>query len=93
MSCPKFESCAAPICPHDGDYPLRSYLDGEPVCFYMMEYVKPNGEANLRGAIGGIDAQAIAEATKSPKCSYGPIRRRLERASRTPSRLGVCDAE
>lgn len=89
MSCPKFDSCSAPICPLDRDYQSRLYLDGEPVCFYMMEYVKPSGEANLRGAIGGIDTQLIAEATLSPKCSYGPIKKRLERASRTPSRLGA----
>lgn len=87
--CPKFETCSAPICPLDCDYKLRSYLDGEPVCFYMMEFVKPNGEAIIRGVIGSINTKLVAQAIQSPKCSYGLIQKRLKRASRTPSRLGV----
>lgn len=87
MICNKFESCSAPICPLEADFELRPYLNGEPVCFYMSEYVKPNSESTLIATIGIEATKAVSSALLSHKCSHGAIYRRLKRASTTPSRL------
>ena len=87
MICKKFESCSAPICPLEADFELRPYLNGEPVCFYMSEYVKPNSESILIATIGIEATKAVSNALLSNKCSHGAIYRRLKRASTTPSRL------
>ena len=49
-SCPKYEKCSANICPLDRDWPLRTHLKGESICFYLREYVKQGAIARLRGA-------------------------------------------
>lgn len=93
MSCPRFESCNAPICPLDADCRQRTYLDGEPVCAFMLESVKPLGRLKIQGAIGGEGAGLVGEAVEWAFLSHSPIRKRLQRASRTPSRLGGGNGE
>jgi len=87
--CPKFSKCSAPVCPLDANMVEATHLNGEPVCFYLSEYAKPDNEANLRDAIRGSLYEVIEGAFPVAIDTYGPLRRRLERASRTPSRLGV----
>jgi hypothetical protein len=88
MRCPKFDSCSAPICPFDPERDKRTYLKGEPVCMYMLEYVKPGGVEKIRGTIGGKGATAIGRATQGVEERWKPLFRRLCIASQTPSRLG-----
>lgn len=33
--CPKFIACSSPLCPLDPDLGQRTYLKGEPICFYV----------------------------------------------------------
>lgn len=40
--CPKFVQCSAPVCPLNGPMHKQGYYDGEPICFYVREYVKGN---------------------------------------------------
>ncbi len=63
--CPKFEGCPAPICPLDPDWKLRVYRKGEPICFYLLEYVKPDAEAQSQGSIG-VQIYATIESTSTP---------------------------
>lgn len=86
--CARFDSCNAPICPLDPDYHTRTHNDGEAICFYMSEAVKPHGEECLRRAIGGKATEAVGCAVEWAKLSHGPIKKRLHRASNTASRLG-----
>lgn len=39
QDCPRYESCSAPMCPLTAG---GSYLDGEPLCFYVREHAKDN---------------------------------------------------
>src|SRR5690554_1712959 len=89
MSCPRFDSCNAPICPMDPHQKQRVYLSGEAVCLFMLEHVKPDGEAKIKATIGGDAAEVVGQAVEWAKCTYGPMQKRLNRASRTPSRLSV----
>jgi len=51
-----------------------------------MESQKPGAIQRLRGAMELKIYSAILIVTAQVKCSYGPLRRRLERAAQTPSR-------
>ena len=86
--CPKWISCGAPICPADEEYLSRVHIAGEKICFYLNEYVKPHGKANLRGCMAEEHYQVIAEAHPKIIDRYAPISKALQRAANTPSRLG-----
>jgi hypothetical protein len=86
--CDKFPHCSANICPLDPEWEYRTYKKGEPVCYYMLEAVKPGAESRLRGTIEGITYQAIGIVIQPMKCRYGPLKNRLERAKQTNSRMG-----
>jgi hypothetical protein len=85
-SCRKFKSCNAPQCPLDQGSLTSTYIHGEPVCFWLTEYSKGNHH-ELEAAMGGIPLEVISGAYEGVYDTYGSIRNRLERASRTPSRL------
>jgi hypothetical protein len=84
--CPKYKSCNAPICPLDPGCFNRIYLKGEPMCFYMMEAQKPKARCRLKGVMEGEIYRAICIVIEPLKCTYGPLRKRLQRAKHTPSR-------
>ena len=86
--CPKFQSCSANICPLDPDWQKRIYLKGEPVCFYMLEAQKKGARCRFRGTIEGEIYRAICIVVEPMICAYEPLRKRLERAKRTKSRMG-----
>jgi len=86
-SCPKYEKCSANICPLDRDWKLRNHLNGEPTCFYLREYVKRGGIARLRGCIPKEMLEQIAEVLPEIKSRYGNIKRRLESAAKTGSKI------
>lgn len=86
--CPKFRHCSAPICPLDPHWRVRRHRNKEPVCFYLLEYVKPGIHEALRRTIPTELFEAVEVAHPEIIDRYGPIKRRLERASKTESRLG-----
>ena len=88
MNCPRFDYCNAPLCPINPGQKDRAYLRGEPVCIFMLEYVKPDGQAKLKRTIGGRATEAVGKAAQWAKRAHKPFQERLSRASRTASRLG-----
>ena len=49
--CPKYIHCNATICPLDTRWPDRTYIKGEPICFYMLEAQKPKAKCRFEGTI------------------------------------------
>ena len=86
-SCIKYEKCSANICPLDRDWQLRTHLKGESVCFYLREYVKQGGIARLRGYIPREMFKQIALVLPYIKSRHGNIKRRLENAAKTGSKI------
>ncbi len=87
--CPRFDKCSAPICPLDSDWRLRVYRKGEPICFYLLEYVKPDAKAQFQGSIGVPIYEAIQTSIDAMSHRYAPLCRALERAKRTGSRMEI----
>lgn len=87
--CPKFDSCSAPICPLDRYWESRTHVDGEPVCLWLRELAKPGGRAILEGAIPTDMALAIAVQAPAIALQFSEVRKRLERASKTGSRVAA----
>ncbi len=86
-TCPKFDRCSAPICPLDPDWRLRVYRRDEPICFYLLEYVKPHARAQFIGGMAMPIYEAIERSMDAMCSRYAPLRKALERAKRTGSRL------
>ena len=89
--CPKFDRCSAPICPVD-NWTLRYHAKGESVCFYLREAAKHGGRLPPTGDIptelAGKVSQAYRKIISSPCSPLGDIRRRLVRATLSPSKCG-----
>lgn len=87
--CPRWDSCSAPVCPLDPDWPLTGHLRGERVCLLLCELVKPDGEARLRGALPtAVVDRLVIEAPKVAARWY-PIRKRLGSAAHKGSRMAA----
>lgn len=87
--CPKFHRCNAPVCALDPDAASRRYLEGEPVCFYLLEYAKPDSQARLQAAIAAEHYESLSRTYALAVNRHGGLKRRLSRASKTASRLNV----
>ncbi|MGA7178748.1 MAG: hypothetical protein WBX11_04060 [Thiobacillaceae bacterium] len=87
-SCPKYPSCHAPICMLDTDWQKRKHFKEDACCFYLLESQKPGAEAVFRGAGRGELYDAAIAAAPSIAARYAPIRRNMERARTTGSRMG-----
>jgi len=85
--CPKFIKCSANICPLDRDWTSRSHLRGEPICFYMREYVKQAGRFKLSGYIPRVMINQIAEVLPEINARHVDIKNRLKRSAKTVSKL------
>lgn len=83
--CPKYISCSAPVCPLGKI--KGTHLKGEPICKYLVEYVKPVGKARLRGYVAGNLVDTLGKVLPEIIASHGDIKRRLERASRSGSKM------
>lgn len=85
--CPKWERCSAPICPLDPEALKRVMTDDDPVCFYLSEVAKPNAEAVFRGRGRTKLFEAISKQVQPLSTRWGRIRRALERAKTSGSRM------
>lgn len=86
-TCPKWEKCNAPICPIDPDLSQRAMLSEDGVCFYMTEAVKNDAEAIFgRRGLGEL-FELISTLTPFMSDRWGRIRRKLEGAKTTGSRM------
>ncbi len=84
--CPRFDKCAAPICPLDPDWRARVYRKGEPICFYLREFVKSSAKTQFQGCIAIQIFEVIQEHLEALCRRYAPLLRALERAKQTGSR-------
>ena len=85
--CPRFDRCIAPICPLDPNWSRSTHLQGEHVCMYLLEAVKTGGEARVRSVLPTQVAEQVPRSTPGIRGAYVHIRRALERASASGSRL------
>ena len=85
--CPRFEHCAAPICPLDPDWRARRHLVGDPLCLYLREAVKPEAEANLAPHLPRATIESLLTLAPTIAARHGDIRRRLAKAARASSKL------
>lgn len=85
--CGKFDNCSAPICLADMRWRERTHLEGEPVCLYLREVAKRGGRAPFGPSVPDDLAEAAAAAYLEVIDVYGPIRRALERAAKSGSKL------
>jgi hypothetical protein len=85
--CPKFNTCSAPICILDAEWPERVHHNENVCCFYLLESQKRDAKAIFRGAgLEELFAIAIAVAP-AIAARHAPIRRNLERSKETGSRM------
>jgi len=83
--CPKFEKCNAPVCPlHDGH---TTHLKGEPVCFYLREYVKQGGKAKLRGVLPGEMVDRLGKVLPEVVARHSDINKQLKQSALTGSKM------
>lgn len=85
--CPRWDGCSAPVCPLAGDWRRCGHLDGERICGLLSELVKDGGEARLRGALPVALVDSLTEVAPKVAATYSRIRRGLDRASRSSSRI------
>ena len=85
--CPKYNTCSVPICPLDPDWELRTHVDGEPTCIWLTESRKPNAAVNFDAAGVGDLLPWVVTLSPAIMRRHGAIRRTLEQASDTGSRL------
>lgn len=85
--CPKFERCGANICPLDDDWRKRTHLEGEPVCLYLREAAKNGGTPPESPTVTEEQRREVARVYPDVIKAHGPIRRALNRASKTGSKM------
>jgi len=85
--CPRFDSCNAPVCPLDPDWPRAQHLPGERVCGLLCELVKAGGEARLRARVPSELVDTLAGVCPNVAARWQRIRCELDRASRSGSKL------
>lgn len=88
-ACPKFEGCSAPICPLDPDWSHRVHCKGEPVCFYLLESVKPGARARFEGSMAITLYHAMERSMDALCTGHAPIRKAVARAKRTGARMSI----
>lgn len=85
--CPKFQSCNAPVCPIDSAWDRRFNHKEGSTCFYLSESVKYGSQALFQGAGLGELYEVIRRETHAIVERHPRIRRALERARQTGSRM------
>lgn len=85
--CPRYNICSVPICPLDPQWSVRTHIDGEPVCIWLTESQKPNAAVNFEKAEVADLLPWCNSLSEAVAKRLGPIRRALERAATTGSRL------
>jgi hypothetical protein len=88
LSCDRFNRCSANICPLDPEWHKRKYLNGERICFYILEVQKTNAKAIFECGGRGCLYALMQEATPAIINQYRAIKYALERSKKAGSRLG-----
>ena len=85
--CPKFQTCNAPICPLDANWDRRTHHSEDASCFYLIESVKHNAQANFEVALPSGFYQTILTARSNILVRHTRLNYILERAKLTGSRM------
>lgn len=85
--CAKWQSCRANICPLDPDWSLRRHLDGERICLYLTEAVKPGTESILRGVLPSEVVARINLVIDEINTRQHCLKKALDRAALTGSKM------
>jgi len=85
--CPKFHTCSANICPLDPIWKKRTHIKNERVCFLLCEAAKPQASATFRGVHRADLLEKVLRVMPEICARWGSIRRTIERASKTGSRM------
>jgi len=86
-SCDRFDRCSAPLCPLDPEYEKRVHQDGERVCYYMLQAVKPGAAARFLGGPTETLFNAAAKVVAQRESLGRPLRKALDRASKQGRRI------
>jgi hypothetical protein len=87
QKCPRFSACNAPVCPLLPIPLVTSHQRGDSVCPYLLEAVKPGGEARLRCVLPERLVGAVVDALPAVIALSGDIARAIKRASAQGSRI------
>jgi hypothetical protein len=87
--CPRFEKCSIPLCPLDPDWDLRYHGKGDKVCRWLTEAVKRDGLKVLAKHLPVNAIKQIGRVWPRMQVMHVSIRRALEKASKTPSKMGL----
>jgi hypothetical protein len=84
MDCPRWHSCNAPICPF---WSGGVHRNGEATCYYVREFYKANAQENFEKS--GVEHiyNDLKELAPKVVASSKLIRKEVERAAKTNSRL------
>ena len=88
-NCPKWDSCNAPVCPLDPNWPAHRHLAGEPVCLWLRELVKNDGERVLRHSLTEVNVEKVIAVKEILYARGGELKFRLERASKYASKVNT----
>lgn len=86
-ACPKYQACFAPVCPLDANWRKARHLNGERVCYYLLEAQKSDANANFEGR-GWVELyQAMVGATPDISFRWTAIKYAITQATKTGSRM------
>jgi hypothetical protein len=87
FQCPKFQHCNAPVCPLDSDWQKRKHINGDRVCFFLMEAQKLNAKAVFEVRSLGYLYQLMVTYTPEITGKYNVIKTAIEKAKTSSSRM------
>jgi len=87
ISCDRFHNCSANICPLDPEWSKRKHLNGDRVCFYLIESQKTDAKAIFDTRGRGYLYELMQSLTPDIISRYYPIKHALEQAKKTGSRM------
>jgi len=87
QECPRWTRCSVPVCPLDPDWARRRMLGNEPVCFFLTEAQKLNGQAVFEERRLGWLYRVMLEATPALSSRWRRIKSGLERSAGNGSRM------
>lgn len=88
IDCDRFQTCSANICPLDVEWQTRKHLNGDRICFYLIQVQKSNAKALFDTCGRGYLYTVMKEVTPAIISRHNTIKLVLERAKITNSRMG-----
>lgn len=88
ISCDRYNTCSANICPLDPDWQQRKHLNSERVCLYLLEAQKINAKAVFESGGREYLYLLIEEVAPAIIRRHYAIKYALNKAKKTGSRLG-----